>query len=161
MKKSIVALLLMFMGIACASQNASAQTATYNWSITNTATGIVVGQFDVPTETGLSNAPFITPFSNIGNGQIATASATTTASSVTGTAFVGLDIGAPFDHEFECAFTITNSQVTSNGVCTAPTPSATATFGTSSTRPACGFSAPVQSASNPCEYTVSFTWGFQ
>jgi hypothetical protein len=159
MKSAIAALLLSSAGMLFGTQGAFAQTASYTWNITNTST-ITVGQFDVPTQTGLNSAPFISPFSNIGQNGTATATETT-KNAVTGTSFVGAATVTPVDGEFECAFTITNSQVVSNGQCTQPSASATATHGTSSTRPKCGFSSPVVDQSNPCHFTVNFTFGFQ
>ena len=162
MKTSLITLTYAVIAVALQSTSAQAQTtANYTWSITNNA-AFQVYQYDVPTQTGMLGAPWVTPNILSANGGTATGTAQTQNSYSSGTSYIGTTLGSPYNHEFECQFTVNGGQVNPDGTCTAPTPAPAVRYGTGGTKPICTTlqSAPVVQT-GPCSYTINFIFGFQ
>jgi hypothetical protein len=156
-------LLVTVIGVNFA-QSANAKSAKYTWSITNAAPWPVF-QYDVPTSTGGMPQPWVSPSTISANGGITSGYVivpSSVSAGASGTSYIGTTAGAPapyYNHEYECAFTITAGQISADGaICTAPTPSQATTYGLSSIKPACTIQNVQKNAD--CDYTVFFTFGY-
>lgn len=150
MKNNAALFTAVTLTIAGLSEAAFAQqTPYYTWNIINETSG-QIGQDKVPTQTGMSTAPWLTPYQVSSNGATMDATASPTAPAATGTAFVGgeFKVGI-FWYEMECGFTISGG----SGTCNAPTPSPFVSSGNGGS-PKCTVESVQQT--DTCKYTVNF-----